>query len=167
MDNKGVNREMGKKRKYLRNRETVRRERAETSYILKAGDWDSSDRNKTKTEGETNRGTVGFCIGMERVCFVVTFPLFFSFSVSLILSLSLCVHIETSILETGEWEREREFGRLPISSSPWRPWDQASKESTHTHTLLPPAEENSLALCYTENPTFPQSDRQVDSWVLH
>lgn len=38
MDNKGVNREMGKKRKYLRNRETVKRERAEKSYILKAGD---------------------------------------------------------------------------------------------------------------------------------
>lgn len=80
---------------------------------------------------------MGFCIGMERVCFVVTFPLFFSFSVSLILSLSLCVHIETSILETGEWERQRE--NLVVCLSPPHhgapETKQARRVHIHTHTF--------------------------------
>lgn len=131
-----------RKMKRIRKRESM-----ENTHILKAGDWHSSDIKKTQT-------------GAKEACLVVSLPL----CVSLILSLLLCVPIETFILETGKWERD--FGRLPISSSPWRPRDRASKERTHTHTLFATTEENSLALCYTENPTFPQSDRQVDSWVL-
>lgn len=121
--------------------------------------WQKPDKNRSSSEQQRYSGVLHWP--------VLLLPSFYSVFLCLSSSpsLSLCVHIETSILETGE--REAEFGRLPISSSPWRPWDQASKEGTHTHTLLPATEGNSLALCYTENPTFPQSDRQVDSWVLH
>lgn len=125
-----------------------KQERMEKSYILKAGDWDSPDGDKTKTEG----GTARLCIGMETACFCVSHPLPFS----------LCPYRHIYTGDRGE--RGKDFGRLPISSSPWRPWDQASKERTQTHTLLAATEENSLALCYTENPTFPsirQTGRQL------
>lgn len=147
-------------RKRESERRRGRRKRMEKSHILSECDWESPDRNKTKAERESNRGTMGRCIGdglfllLPSLCFRVSLP------VSLILSLSLFVHIETSILEeTGERERERDFGCLPISSSPWCPWDQGG--NTYTHTLSAAAEENSLALCYTEKPHFPlnQTDR--------
>lgn len=111
-------------------------------------DWD-----RTETQKQSH---MGFCIGEG--LFFAAFPLFPSLCVSHPLPFSLCLY-ETSILERG-----RDFGRLPISSSPWRPRDQATNESTHIHTLLAATEENSLALCCTENPTFPsirQTGRQL------
>ena len=111
---------------------------------------------------------------MEEARFVVPFPLFLSSSAPLILSRLLCARMETSILEAvraREGEKRERFLvvclSLPRHGAPETV--QARRAHTHIHTytyFLAATEENSLALCCTENPTFPQSERQVDSWVL-
>jgi len=65
------------------------------------------------------------------VCFVVSYPLFLYFPVSLILSLSLCVHIEIFF-----WRQESEI--LVVCLSPPHhgapETKQARRVQTHTHT---------------------------------
>lgn len=123
-------------RKRESERRRGRRRRTEMSHILNECDWESPDRNKTKAERESNRGTMGRCIGdglfllLPSLCFRVSLP------VSLILSLSLFVHIETSLLEeTGEREREGErfwlSAYLLLTMVPLRP----RREHIHTHSF--------------------------------
>lgn len=142
----------------------------EKSHILKAGVWYSPEKTETIKQTESNRGTIWLYIDLERACFIVAFLITLSLSsrlthcVSHPLSFPLSPYRDIYTGDRREREREQDFGRLPISSSPWRPWDQASKGSTHTHTLLAATEENSLALCYIENPHFPsirQTGRQL------
>lgn len=151
-------------RKRESERRRGRRKRTEKSHILNECDWESPDRNKTKAERESNRGTMGRCIGdglfllLPSLCFRVSLP------VSLILSLSLFVHIETSLLEETR-ERGREI--LVVCLSPPHHGAPETKERTHTHTLFQLPQRRTAWLCVTlKTPLSPQSDRQVDSWVL-